>query len=189
MCGRYYIDSDTEEEIRKIIDTAEENLNLPAGDVYPSQQAAAPYRLQNRTVHRQDGMGMPRYDGNGLVINARAETAPEKPMFRDAMEKRRCVISAADFYEWNRQKEKFRYWRDGRPVLYLAGCYDYENRFVILTTGANSSVANIDDRMPVILEPDELQVWFECTSDYVQLLHKAQPVLQSGSDHLQLSLF
>lgn len=189
MCGRYYIDSDTEEEIRKIIDTAEEKLKLPAGDVYPSQQATILTGYRNRLYADRMIWGMPRYYKSGLVINARAETAPEKPMFRDAMGSRRCIIPAAGFYEWNRQKEKFRFWRDGRPVLYLAGCYDLENRFVILTTGANSSVANIHDRMPVILEPDELQVWFGRTSDYVRLLHKAQPFLQSGSDYHQLSLF
>ena len=113
--------TDTEEEIRKIIDTAEEKLKLPSGDIYSSQQAAALTGYGTGLCAGRTVWGMPRYDRNGLLINARGETAPEKPMFRDAMEKRRCVIPVAGFYEWNKQKENFRFRRDGQPVLYLVG--------------------------------------------------------------------
>ena len=189
MCGRYYVDPDTENEIRKVIEVVENKLNMSQGDVFPTQQAVV-LTGSGHGIHAEKMIwGMPRYNKSGLVINARAETVFEKQLFRDTMGSRRCIIPAAGFYEWNRQKEKFRFWRDGQPVLYLAGCYDLENRFVILTTDANSSVSKIHDRMPVILEPDELQVWFGRTFDYVRLLHKAQPFLQSGSDYHQLSLF
>lgn len=189
MCGRYYINPDTEDEIRKIVDAAEEKLKITAGDVFPSQQAAVLTGHGNRLYAGRMVWGMPRYGGNSLVINARAETAQQKPLFQNAMVKRRCVIPAAGFYEWNKHKEKFRFWRDSQPVLYLAGCYDLENRFVILTTDANRSVADIHDRMPVILDPNELQDWLGYTPDYAHFLHKAQPVLQSGADYHQLSLF
>lgn len=189
MCGRYYVDPDTEDEIRKIVNTAEEKIKIIQGDVFPSQRAAVITSSSNGLYVGRMAWGFPGYVGKGLVINARAETAPEKPMFRDAMASRRCAVPAAGFYEWNRRKEKFRFWREGVPVLYLAGCYDQENRFVILTTDANSSVAPVHDRMPVILSSDELRAWLGESSGYMQLLHRPQPALQSGTDYQQLSLF
>ena len=67
--------------------------------------------------------GFPRFDGKGLIINARAESVRERPAFRDSVEQRRCVILARGFYEWNRSREKFTYERedlaDGTVVYHV----------------------------------------------------------------------
>ena len=68
----------------------------------------------------------------------------EKGMFREKIHTKRCVIPATGFYEWNRQKEKCEFSRTEQEEMFLAGFYGAfagENRFVILTTEANPSVA------------------------------------------------
>ena len=72
------------------------------------------------------GWGFPRFDGRGLLINARAETAAERRTFRECVLHRRCVIPAKGFWEWNKFKEKFSLsgrilrscsWRDATTAL------------------------------------------------------------------------
>ena len=104
--------------------------------------------------------GFPRFDGRGLLINARAETAAERRTFRECVLHRRCVIPAKGFWEWNKSKEKFSFERQDSQVMFMAGCYDCfdgQDRFVILTTEANPSVKPVNDRMPLILERNELE--------------------------------
>ena len=106
--------------------------------------------------------GFRQFTGSGLIINVRAESVIDKPMFRDSILQRRCVIPASWFYEWNRQKEKITFKREDSSILFMAGFYQkYEegNRFVILTTASNESMRPVHDRMPVILEEHELKDW------------------------------
>lgn len=109
--------------------------------------------------------------GEGL-INARSETAHEKPSFRSALRQRRCIIPASGFYEWTKVggKKVPHYVRmsDGTPMPF-AGLWEAwrspEGQVLetcaILTTAANATVATIHDRMPVILRPDEFGLWLD----------------------------
>jgi putative SOS response-associated peptidase YedK len=109
--------------------------------------------------------------GNGL-INARAETAREKPSFRNAFRRHRCLIPATGFYEWQRlERGKQPYFvrmRDER-LFAFAGLWDrWESAdksvietCTILTTAANAVLAPIHDRMPVILPPAEYERWLD----------------------------
>jgi putative SOS response-associated peptidase YedK len=109
--------------------------------------------------------------GNRL-INARAETAPEKPSFRNAFRRHRCLIPTSGFYEWLRwERGKQPYFvrmRDGHPFAF-AGLWDrWESpeegaieTCTILTTAANAVLAPIHDRMPVILPPWEYSRWLD----------------------------
>jgi putative SOS response-associated peptidase YedK len=106
------------------------------------------------------------------LINARAETAGEKPSFRNAFRQRRCLIPSSGFYEWQRQERGkqpcFVRMRDGRPFAF-AGLWDrWESpdmvvieTCTILTTAANAVLAPIHDRMPVILPPAEYARWLD----------------------------
>ena len=136
--------------------------------------------------------GFPRFDGKGLIINARAESVRERPAFRDSVEQRRCVIFARGFYEWNRSREKFIYEREDAPVLFMAGCFSrWEDggHFVIITTAANSSVALVHDRMPLILEPEKVMQWIQDAGAAWSLLKKTPVLLASGTEYEQLRLF
>jgi putative SOS response-associated peptidase YedK len=105
------------------------------------------------------------------TFNARAETVAEKPMFRGAFEKSRCLIPASGYYEWRDTPEgKQPYYftrRDGQPVT-IAGLRDqWHERPVgtivkscaMVVTDANQFVADVHDRMPVILEPKDFEQW------------------------------
>ena len=136
--------------------------------------------------------GFPRFDGKGLIINARAESVRERPAFRDSVEQRRCVIFARGFYEWNRSREKFSYEREDAPVLFMAGCFSrWEDggHFVIITTAANSSVALVHGRMPLILEPEEVKQWIQDAGAAWSLLKKTPVLLAGGTEYEQLRLF
>ena len=136
--------------------------------------------------------GFPRFDGKGLIINARAESVRERPAFRDSVEQRRCVIFARGFYEWNRSREKFSYEREDAPVLFMAGCFsrwEYGGHFVIITTAANPSVAPVHDRMPLILEPEELGDWVLDDQATESLLHKTPVLLEQRAEYEQMRLF
>ncbi len=109
------------------------------------------------------------------MINARAETASEKPAFREPFARRRCLVPADGFYEWRRagkQRLPIRFSRvDGAPFAF-AGLWDEWRSpegedlrtFTILTTGPNALVAPVHDRMPVILREEGEERWLDPTS-------------------------
>jgi putative SOS response-associated peptidase YedK len=106
------------------------------------------------------------------LINARAETLQEKPSFRDAFKRRRCLIVADGFYEWKKQagkKQPF-YFRleNGEPFAFagLWDCWhssegDTLETCTIITTNANDLAATVHDRMPVILPPEHYNRWLD----------------------------
>lgn len=106
------------------------------------------------------------------LINARSETVTEKPSFREAFKKRRCIIPADGFYEWQRTEGRkqpfFFHLRDDRPFGF-AGLWDrWRNKeggiietCTILTTEANGILMPVHDRMPVILHPEDYELWLD----------------------------
>lgn len=118
------------------------------------------------------------------MINARSETVADKPAFRAAFKRRRCIVPASGFFEWQKRE-------DGKapmyiqvkssPVFGLAGLWEIWNNpqgdelrsFTILTTDANTFMESIHDRMPVILHPDDYGTWLqsgEVAADKLQKL-------------------
>ena len=104
-------------------------------------------------------------------INARAETISEKPSFREAFQKRRCLVPADGFWEWETIGKKKIPWKFARPdgeEFCMAGLWeswlaDGEplETFTIITTLPNGLVSPVHDRMPVILTPDAAEGWLE----------------------------
>lgn len=106
------------------------------------------------------------------MINARAETLLEKPAFRRLFERKRCIIPADGFYEWkqmDRGKQPMRItMKNGEPFAF-AGLFDTWTRpdgerlhtCTIITTRPNQVVADIHDRMPVILRPEDEDLWLD----------------------------
>ena len=193
MCGRYHMDEEMTEEIRRMVKILESRLNTGSRDIYPTMEA--PVILKNGEEGlKADSMawGFPGRDKKQLLINARAESALERKTFRDSIQHRRCIIPAKGFYEWDKSKEKFSYERKDAPVLFMAGCYNrYQGgeRFVILTTGANPSVAPVHHRMPLILDPEELENWVLDDKATEYILHKTPVLLRSSTEYVQMRLF
>lgn len=193
MCGRYYVDDETAREIEKLVRDLDRKLQIErTGDVFPAQNATIIKGQEHHLAAEQMRWGFPGFEKGKLLINARAESALECPTFRESVQDRRCIIPARGFYEWNKSKEKFTFERKETPVLFMAGCYNrYEGqeRFVILTTDANSSVAPVHNRMPLILEPEELKDWVLDDLATEFLLHKAPVLLEQRAEYEQMRLF
>ncbi|MEZ4298972.1 MAG: SOS response-associated peptidase [Polyangiaceae bacterium] len=109
--------------------------------------------------------------GAARQINARSETVRDKPAFRDAFERRRCVVPADGFYEWKREgraRTPFWFHPSEGGLLRFAGLYEtWKDKatghalrtFAILTTAANDVVGEIHDRMPVVLDKEHVGLW------------------------------
>ena len=120
------------------------------------------------------------------LINARAETVSEKPSFKAAFKRRRCLIIADGFYEWQRQEKKKQpyYFRLQNAQLFaFAGLWeqwkspdeDIINSCTILTTEANDLLRPIHDRMPVILESKDYGLWLDSEAQQPQLQQLLRP--------------
>jgi putative SOS response-associated peptidase YedK len=123
-------------------------------------------------------------------INARAETVATAPMFRDAMARRRCLVPADVFYEWQATEQgklPFAVARgDGQPMVF-AGLWEgwrgadgtVLRSFTIVTTNANTALRPIHERMPVILEPADWPAWLgEVEADPAALLRPSEAALR-----------
>lgn len=187
MCGRYYIDDDdTAEELRAIIMEVQRKLDgqnngetVKTGEVFPTD--VVPVIANNKHLvptpfAMKWGYSLP--DGK-LIINARSETAAEKPLFRDGMLNRRCLIPATNYFEWEKRgKEKVKYAirPSGRAMLYMAGIYRIEKGravFSILTREPAEQIAFIHDRMPVIMPDDAKADWLDPRNSAEELLRDA----------------
>ena len=120
------------------------------------------------------------------LINARAETVSEKPSFRAAFKRRRCLIVADGFYEWQRQekqKQPYCFRLQNAQLFAFAGLWeqwkspdeDIINSCTILTTEANDLLRPIHDRMPVILESKDYGLWLDSEAQQPQLQQLLRP--------------
>ena len=132
--------------------------------------------------------------GDGL-INARAETAHEKPAFRDAWAERPCLVLSSGFYEWkatNGTKRPFRIYKEQEPAFPLAGLWEETEidgetvrSVTILTTEPNELLEPIHDRMPVILSRGNEKVWLKAEPDERHEL--CQPYRESDLDAYEIT--
>ena len=191
MCSRYYIDPDMMDEISKVVQNTNGRIRLTQGDIRPTD--AAPVIGQSGHGLELDmcRWGYPMSKGKNLVINARSETVLDKPSFQNGILYHRLLIPASGFYEWNSLKEKSTFTRSDSSVLYMAGFCDWfenERRFVILTTTANDSMKKIHDRMPLILEREQISDWFD-NSKMPVLLYQTSTLINRQTEYEQQSLF
>lgn len=174
MCGRYTISAGPQ------IIADRFGVDVPGG--YKSRFNAAPSQLLPViTAEQPEGLSffywglIPSWSKNKSIstklINARAETLAEKASFRTALKNRRCIVPADGFYEWKRVSKKGRvpnwFFLADRSLFSFAGLWEeFENEegemmhtFTIITTEANDMLAEVHDRMPVILNKKEEKIW------------------------------
>ena len=191
MCCRFFTgDEEDDEELRAIIDALQRRGGGDAAvarDVLPTDTAAviaSSRRLSPGVFAMRWGFSGA---GGAPVINARSETAHERPMFAESMASRRCLIPAGWYYEWDRRgRERVRY--AIRPeeagLMYMAGLYRLTPagaQFTILTRGAAPDIAFIHPRMPVILPRDALAGWIDPRRDGRALLDGAVEQMRFGA--------
>ena len=179
MCGRYLIIL-SPEEMRRLYGY-DEVPNFPARyNVAPTQPIPV-VRLNNgrrEFALVRWGLLPPWVKDPAkftLLINARSETISEKPAFRNAVRRRRCLLPMDGFYEWKREGERKTPYvvrpRDGVRMAF-AGLWETWmgpngeelETAAIVTTSANRTLAPIHDRMPVMLTPDAFEPWLDCVN-------------------------
>lgn len=139
--------------------------------------------------------------GNKL-INSRSETVAEKPAFREAFKNRRCLIPTDGFYEWQKQKQGpkqpyFIHMKDNQPFAYGGIWEQWKNSegkkietFSILTTSPNEIVKPIHNRMPVIIDSKDFDIWLNPTvQEPVELKPLLEPYDDSKMDAYPISMF
>jgi putative SOS response-associated peptidase YedK len=173
MCGRYSLVPT--ENIAARFDSRQEQLALlPRYNIAPSQSMPVVVRNSpNRLVEMQWGL-VPSWAKEPRVafstINARAETVAKSPVFRGPFKSRRCLVPASGFYEWQRTsegKQPYCIQLKGGELFAFAGLYDIWRdgdgnelySYTIITTTPNPLVAPIHNRMPVILRPEDENIW------------------------------
>lgn len=179
MCGRYYIASeDQSEELRSIIAEVQRRSKeqVKLGEVYPTQTAPV---IANNKAGKPVPFAMRwGFTWNGaLLINARSETAAQKSVFRESMERRRCLIPASCYYEWAKtEKERVKYAVGAGKMIYMAGLYRMEDTgpvFTILTREPAEKISFIHNRMPVILPVGVHAAWLNAEISPTETLSSA----------------
>jgi putative SOS response-associated peptidase YedK len=176
MCGRFAITL-SEEELADVFGTTADLHLVPRYNIAPSQ--AVPV-VRNRRSGGRELVRMrwgliphwntdPKHPG---FVNARAETAPSKPAFRDPFRWRRCLVPADGFYEWKavgkKHKQPFFFRQAGGGVLAFAGLWDTwvgpdgpVESVAVLTTAANELVRPLHDRMPAVIPAGQFGLWLD----------------------------
>jgi len=188
MCGRYaFYDPKEIFEIRMILEDiaavfGSDTVNrIKQGDVYPSETAAV--LAQSASGFRPYPMewGYMMRGSSRRIINARAETLTEKPMFAGSLSAQKCAIPCTGFYEWQKigtQSIKHLVRLKDVSFFYLGGLYNqfslpggkHAVRFVIITTPANAEMQAIHPRMPLMIPPDAKETWLTQKHDLPALL-------------------
>ncbi len=190
MCCRYYMELSP--ELRPIVEEMnrsplvrrfqETTAVLTSGEIRPTN--VVPVIASNRNGERavfpmKWGFSVP---GRPLLINARAETAGEKVMFREAWKAHRCIVPASWYYEWEHRVrndgkkeigEKYMIQPGGSAVAWMCGLYRIEDglpAFVVLTREVEEGIRFIHDRMPLMLPEEQIGEWIRPGADANSIL-------------------
>lgn len=158
----------------------------PHSNIGPGQQHFTVRGRSGRAILDRGLWGFAGVDRPGkLIFNARAESIATRPMFRSAFERRRCLIPADGFFEWQRDdgNRRLPWWfhRDDGGLLLFAAVFDPPERpadpprFSVITVPARGEVARIHDRMPAILDSDQVMPWLFDPPNAAHSLLRPQP--------------
>lgn len=184
MCGRFLMDWENNDpaidRLRALISATEITGIAAKSEIFPTDRVPVLVAGEDKAGLSVMKWGIERADGKGRIINARAESAAQKRMFAQSFSQRRCIVPTTGFFEWSHDAEKRRYLfrLPGAVMLYLAGIYDERLDFAIITTGANRSVADIHDRMPLIIGSSEIKRWLSDREWALAALERPSPELE-----------
>lgn len=178
MCGRYNLRA-TPAEIQQFFDVLRmpEETIRPRYNIAPTQQVPIVRLAEDGRECAFARWGLiPSWSKDVKIgyrlINARAETVAEKPSFRAAFKRRRCLVPASGYYEWKKldgkNKQPFHIRLPNDELMAFAGLWERWEKgdepvesFTIVTTSAAPELADLHDRMPVVLPPEVYAVWLD----------------------------
>lgn len=203
MCGRYTLTRE-ERRLRERLGIDKPLAFLSRYNIAPSQEARVV--IANDNGHATETLMrwglIPSWADDASIgnklINARGETIAEKPSFRTSFSRRRCLVPADGFYEWQKTgKGKTPVWihRKDREPFVFAGLWDHwqpskgeEIRsFTIITTSANQKLQPVHDRMPAILSDDDAVKWLDLRSDTKELQELLHPCPEDELEFFEVS--
>ena len=179
MCGRYAVTS-APEAIRALFGYPEQPNFPPRYNIAPTQPIAIVRLIEGKRQFALVRWGLlPSWVKDPknftLLINARGESVMEKPAFSAAMKRRRCLVPADGFYEWKaigtRKQPYYVRAKSGQPLAF-AGLWETWTgpngeeleTAAIVTTRSNRALADIHERMPVIVPPEAFNLWLDCAN-------------------------
>ena len=180
MCGRFVITSPPA-ALRQMFGYIEQPNFPPRHNIAPTQPIPVVI-LENGGRHfRLMRWGLiPAWVKDprkfSLLINARSETVQDKPAFKNTIKRRRALIPADGYYEWQdaggRKRPFFIHRRDGQPVGFAALCETWigpngeeQDTVAIVTAPAGADLATLHHRVPVTIAPDAFERWLDCRAD------------------------
>jgi len=197
MCGRYALYGPKSRNNRETLRFYDEDIVFPPRYNIPPMQELPVYCVDaeqgSKLMLMRWGFvpAWAKEPAKGAPLNnARAETVAEKPTFRDAWRRRRCLVPMNGFYEWQRsgaQKTPYYIQMQDAELFAVAGLYEYwpgnsavsaTTTFAVITTAANSLMEPIHDRMPVIVPREAWDAWLNPRNRNTQEL---EPLLQPYS--------
>ena len=191
MCGRYFLDESPElrpfvEEMNRsplVAKFQNATVITTQGEVRPTN--IVPVIASNRSGKRTVFPMRWGFAAQTLLINARAETAADKPLFREAWASHRCIVPASYYFEWEhftdnsgrkRTGPKYLLQPRNSPITFLCGLYRIEASlpvFVILTRQPSADISFIHDRMPLMVGEELVADWVRPTSNPAELAKTA----------------
>ena len=186
MCGRYHFSRDVADDMMvSILNTMDRKYSgrFKTGELCPGDSVPGIISWHDKIVPVPAIFGFPGFKDNKLLINARAETAAEKISFAESLQQRRIVLPATAFYEWShdRKNQKYLFALKGQSAMYLCGIYkkiEGTPRFVILTREASASVAEIHNRMPVIISEYNVRRYLTDYHAALDIISFQPPILE-----------
>ena len=204
MCGRFGFHADWQKTSHFLwnqfqVEFKEEKLPLPQFNIAPTHPLLTLIHDGKKFRIGTSQWGFPLSEQTSqVVINARSESVFEKPMFRQAMKTRRCLILGTGFYEWKRDEKPskvFWFHHESHAFILFAGLYhvikdDQGQQKVftsMLTTGANAIMQPIHDRIPVMLNPDQYLHWVNPKTSVDELSFLFKPSNYLGLTQYEVS--
>lgn len=185
MCGRYYL--------MKRINEVLKDMQLDVIQYLSSKEDCRPQQFLPVIVEDNGQMKVKKMKwgyttsySSRLLINARSETILEKRMFKEDILMRRCLILANGFYEWDSHQHQIAF-EPKDEALFMAGIYNQNEEFVIITKSANETMQPVHSRMPVMIPKEEISHWFEVS--HFQKYLQSEVAFHIVSGVLQTSLF
>jgi putative SOS response-associated peptidase YedK len=188
MCGRFTLTA-SGQEVALAFGLEDEPEIEARYNIAPSQEVAAvegPTRGQRHLFRPRWGLVSRAKDARAtIIINARSESVATRPTFRSAFDARRCLVPADGFYEWQavpgeRHRRPFHARKTEGGLFALAGLWeprpDGSRTCTLLTTEPNREIAEIHDRMPVILAPEDYDAWLDPRAPRALVLPLMRPL-------------
>lgn len=205
MCGRYTLTPE-QKAIQK-------RYNIKPGpyvhesryNIAPSQPAPVIVKGDGNEIRMMKWGLVPYWAKDPKIgfklINARGETITEKPSFKTAFKKRRCLVPADGFYEWEKKqggrlKIPHRFTLKTEEIFSFAGLWDVWKTaegesletFTIITTSPNKLMEPLHNRMPVILKSEDEDIWLDTKADQESLLSLLKPYDTGSMDEYEVSV-